>query len=446
MFRVNIGMFDRKGNTKRELVRKTLKYSWAYIKAKLDKFKRTFCPYLNKIFLIHNFLSMLAKIVKPIQIYKWFGYLPLASVDYRNYHVHRHIKKPDSTLTEEMPIDEGGYNHKWKDDEYVNEERYMGYVVEITNGITLSNGMNLDSNGSFIYGASHRFSPFKLKRKERRGTFERNLRIGGPCYPFNRRYELEIIKKKGIIISLSSSMGAGAWAHFIFESIGRLALVEDLIDSVDYIFVPTSAGFNNQFLEILGIPPQKIVSSSAHSIGQIALQSDLIIIPCYQRSPGQLPSVEVVNFLRRRILPSIENLPKRSKRLFVSRANATKRRISNENDLLPVLLEYGFDIVRLEELSVIEQVLAFNSAEVIVSPHGTGLQSIIFCKLGANVKVLEIFSGISKTIVFRTAKRIGVEYHYLTGVGGNLDISKNSADITVDVTEFRRRIKKLCES
>ena len=48
----------------------------------------------------------------------------------------------------------------------------------------------------------------------------------------------------------------------------------------------------------------------------------------------------------------------------------------------------GFKILKLSELSFLNQITIFNNAKFIVGPHGAGFANLIFCK--KNTKILEI--------------------------------------------------------
>ena len=69
----------------------------------------------------------------------------------------------------------------------------------------------------------------------------------------------------------------------------------------------------------------------------------------------------------------------------MSRADAVFRRVLNEHEILPVLEEYGFTLVKLETLSFQEQITLFRDAEAVVVPHGSGLANLVFCSKGTRV-------------------------------------------------------------
>lgn len=86
--------------------------------------------------------------------------------------------------------------------------------------------------------------------------------------------------------------------------------------------------------------------------------------------------------------------------------------MSNELELLPGLHERGFHIVRLEELSVIEQILLFSQAKIVVGPHGAGHANILWSQPGT--VLFEVFHPAWKHPCYSIlASLVGASYHYM---------------------------------
>lgn len=95
-------------------------------------------------------------------------------------------------------------------------------------------------------------------------------------------------------------------------------------------------------------------------------------------------------WIRDRILNNIgfEQTRPHAERIFISRENATVRRLRNENELMDLLSEWGFERYHPENMSFAEQVTLFSEAEAIISTHGSGLLNQIWAD---NATVIEIF-------------------------------------------------------
>ncbi len=80
----------------------------------------------------------------------------------------------------------------------------------------------------------------------------------------------------------------------------------------------------------------------------------------------------------------------RKKRIYVSRADAKIRRITNDKDVADLLkTKYGFEICSLSGVPFAEQVALFASAEIVVGAHGAGLANCLFTK-GRGTALVEI--------------------------------------------------------
>lgn len=75
------------------------------------------------------------------------------------------------------------------------------------------------------------------------------------------------------------------------------------------------------------------------------------------------------------------------KRIYISRKNESNRFVQNEEDLLPLLKQFGFELLCLESYNFDEQVEICSQAEWICGPHGAGLSNLIWMK---HPKVIEI--------------------------------------------------------
>ena len=71
------------------------------------------------------------------------------------------------------------------------------------------------------------------------------------------------------------------------------------------------------------------------------------------------------------------------RRIFIDRRGSPLRQLTNEDELIAALSE--FVPVRLETLTVAEQIRLFRNADIIVAPHGAGLTNIGFSRPGTVV-------------------------------------------------------------
>ena len=81
--------------------------------------------------------------------------------------------------------------------------------------------------------------------------------------------------------------------------------------------------------------------------------------------------------------------PKKSdfeeKKIYVTREDSTYRKIVNEADILPILRSKGYKVINPQLYKIDEQIKIFSEADKIISPHGSNLSNIIFCKPGTEI-------------------------------------------------------------
>tara|TARA_Y100000590_G_C15707789_1_gene1009263 strand:+ start:617 stop:1651 length:1035 start_codon:yes stop_codon:yes gene_type:complete len=94
-------------------------------------------------------------------------------------------------------------------------------------------------------------------------------------------------------------------------------------------------------------------------------------------------SIKILNYFLNNKINSQNNL-----KVYISRQNSNYRNILNEDDLIKILKLKGFRIIDPNRYEIVEQIELFSSAELIISPTGSGLANIIFCKPGT--KIIEI--------------------------------------------------------
>lgn len=81
----------------------------------------------------------------------------------------------------------------------------------------------------------------------------------------------------------------------------------------------------------------------------------------------------------------------RNRRLLVARKGPT-RTIHNIEQVQAFLSRYEFETVYLEGMSMVDQILLFQSAEFVIGAHGAGLANLLFCEPGT--KVIELMPSV----------------------------------------------------
>jgi capsular polysaccharide biosynthesis protein len=130
-----------------------------------------------------------------------------------------------------------------------------------------------------------------------------------------------------------------------------------------------------------------------------------------------------------------------SRKIYISRKDAGKRKVANEAELIPVLKEAGFECVQLEKLSFKAQRELMTETAVLLSIHGAGLANLIFMQLGS--KVVELHADVDRynSCFYHLAEAVGMKYYYSFEPGDHPN--PQEANIIVKISRFRKLISSL---
>ena len=155
---------------------------------------------------------------------------------------------------------------------------------------------------------------------------------------------------------------------------------------------------------------------------------DELYVPSFYSNVGM--SQDQIRFLRRKF--GAPDKPGK-RRIFVSRADATERRVENENEVIDTLKAFGFETVMLTGMTVAEQRDLFREAEIVVMPHGAGCANMLFC--GSGTKIIEFVpESYQHPMYWHIAKWSGHWYGRITCPDGA------NKDMRVNVETLKRAI------
>ena len=129
----------------------------------------------------------------------------------------------------------------------------------------------------------------------------------------------------------------------------------------------------------------------------------------------------------------------RNRRLLVARKGPT-RKIHNIEQVQTFLSRYDFETVYLEGMSMMNQILLFQSAEVIIAPHGAGLANLLFCEPGT--KVIELMPACEmRPFFWLISEKLDLVYglQFCATVGRQ----EFQAGITVDIVKLQALIRMI---
>ncbi|MBE9169426.1 tetratricopeptide repeat protein [Pleurocapsales cyanobacterium LEGE 06147] len=213
-------------------------------------------------------------------------------------------------------------------------------------------------------------------------------------------------------VAVLSGLAGHVYYHWMIDIIPRIELLrrsEIDLEQIDWFLINNiDQPFQRETLTLLGIPLTKILPSDRYS----HVRAKELIVPSF---PGHLDWVSpgTIQFLRQTFLPQIpkNNYPER---IYISRARARGRQVINENEVINVLNNWGFQTIFLEEMSLLQQAALFANAKVIVAPHGSSLTNLVFCS--PETKIVELFSPhYVRTDYWILSQQLQLQHYYSVG-------------------------------
>jgi tetratricopeptide (TPR) repeat protein len=218
----------------------------------------------------------------------------------------------------------------------------------------------------------------------------------------------------GNVAFLSARWGGAAYFHWMFDVITRFDLLQrsGLIETIDKFVVNASdSSYQAETLDTLGIPEDKLLESRCN----LHITADKLIVPSISYDGSGAVSKWKCEYLKKTFLNEKQPLNKDySERIYITRQQASYRRIVNDEEVIKYLEKFGFRSVKLETMSIAEQASCLAAAKVVVAPHGGGLTNLVFCSPGT--KVIEIFSPLYVPHCYWMISNLcGLEHYYLIG-------------------------------
>ncbi len=230
---------------------------------------------------------------------------------------------------------------------------------------------------------------------------------------------------------------AAAYFHWLVECLPRFALIEEHIAGLDGVIVPANMEPSlKESLRHFGINEDRWVTQDVASHYSV----EHLLVPAY--CAGRNIPNWVSAFLRSRLLDTAAAASRR--RIYVSRNDAGKRRVLNEAELMPILEKHKVEVIRARDLSLLEQAQAFDSAELVVGPHGAGLSNVLFCRSDASMLELLPSSRVGPGPFHSVAAAAGASYWCLHGTRQDESSTDDvHADFIVDASQLDRALTRL---
>ena len=231
---------------------------------------------------------------------------------------------------------------------------------------------------------------------------------------------------------------AGPWSHknyseWLLGNLPRLSIIEqfDELSSTRLIVPSPLRSYQEDTLLMAGIRPERLVGfDNSH------WQVDRLYFPELP-SPLGNPSPHAVSWLRARFLGQMPASPAASKRLlYVTRRDASQRRVLNEEEIVNYLMGLGFEIICPGDFSFRDQINIFRDASIVIGPHGAAFANMVFAP--PNATLIEFFGNNYLHGCYWALTNIrGQKHAFLTGPSQWLDYS-------ISLEQLKLLLAKVC--
>ncbi len=263
---------------------------------------------------------------------------------------------------------------------------------------------------------------------------------------FGQRNFGKPLEIRGTVCSLLSGGGAeiGNYYHWLLDSLPRLHLVKEagLWESIDYFLIYNrDHRFAMEMLLALGIRDEQIIDTRTAP----HLRAQQLVVTSSVRGTGRHTPTWVSAFLKKEFWSLAQQPGSRpfSPFVYVSRRDASFRRVRNEAEVEALLSRYGFESYALAELSFREKVTLFAGARAVVGPVGAGMANILFCRPGTPfIEFLPHNFVVADNLDLTT--RLHMPHYPLisppdTRPGGNAHADREN-DLTVNLTALHQAL------
>lgn len=214
--------------------------------------------------------------------------------------------------------------------------------------------------------------------------------------------------------------------HWLTDCITRLLAVEPYLAGELVLLLPgklEGIAFVRDSLSAFGIP-------AVYYSPDRAVLVDTLILPSHVAPTGNYHS-GVIGQVRSRF--SASSGPAEG-RVYISRKNADRRTIGNEDEVRAAMEANGFETHYFESYSFRQQVEIMSRTRCLAGLHGAGLTNMIFMPPGGRVLEMRVENDAHNNCYFSLASEMGLGYYYLINRGDGQ--RTHTATVTVDIARL----------
>lgn len=230
---------------------------------------------------------------------------------------------------------------------------------------------------------------------------------------------------KAIWITDTWSIG---YFHWFTDALPRLIAAEKFLDN-HVVLLPKAYQKQQFILQSLEMLNLKIEFYSSYQRVHVAE----LILSSHTASVSGNYNKHLINRIRKKFYWKNTLTP--NKKIYISRQRAEKRKILNEDSLIPVLKCFGYEIHFFEDYEFKHQLTLMNQTKNLVSLHGAGLTNMLFMPKGGKILELRNANDPFNNCYFSLASDLGHDYFYTSNIGDSIET--HEVNITVDIQSLK---------
>ncbi len=220
--------------------------------------------------------------------------------------------------------------------------------------------------------------------------------------------------------------------HFVNELIGSLLIAKEIeLDPDIPLLVPKKLLHSTHFNQIIGC------SSALSKKKWIGVDQPILIDSAYYFHPA-ISHLDYLKYFKSLLDFDWSEDSQYGDTVFLSRAKKWGRTIQNLDEVENLMKNRGIDIVIMDNLSVVEQILLFNSPKNVIGIHGASLTNAAFTFDAKRKFFIEIMSQDHDNYSYYLLSN-QANYDYSLFLGGSKDINEN---FEVNIDELSHQIDK----
>jgi capsular polysaccharide biosynthesis protein len=225
--------------------------------------------------------------------------------------------------------------------------------------------------------------------------------------------------------------------HWVTEVLPKMVYVKNHLNGDCKFFIPYSlTGYQLTSLKICKI-------NFYSSKNDVTLFPRLKVVENFTGSTGY-HHPDLLNVTSQLIKNSFSSDRNLKRKVYVTRENALRRRILNDENFKRILIKYGFEIFDFDEIKFEQQVEILMTSNILVAQHGAALTNMIFMQTGSAIVELlpkEVFNDKCYFILAGTMK-----HHYYYSFCDTDGPSHITSNFVVNINEFETVLTKALSS